>query len=69
LAEALPPLISRAELDPQALGASVTRVRRRGIRAREPGPETRSQAGDVVVVLGKPDALEAIEIRMLQGTK
>jgi CPA2 family monovalent cation:H+ antiporter-2 len=58
-----------AELDLPALGASVTRVRRRGIRASEPGPETRFQAGDVVVALGEPDALEAAEIRMLQGTK
>jgi CPA2 family monovalent cation:H+ antiporter-2 len=58
-----------AELDLPALGASVTRVRRRGIRASEPGPETRFQAGDVVVVLGEPDALEAAEIHLLQGTK
>jgi CPA2 family monovalent cation:H+ antiporter-2 len=58
-----------AELDLPALGASVTRVRRRGIRASEPGPETRFEAGDVVVVLGEPDALEAAEIHLLQGTK
>ena len=32
-------------------------------------PETRLEAGDVVVVLGEPDALEAAEIRLLQGTK
>jgi Trk K+ transport system NAD-binding subunit len=29
----------------------------------------RFEAGDVVVVLGEPDALEAAEIRLLQGTK
>jgi monovalent cation:H+ antiporter-2, CPA2 family len=58
-----------AELDLEALGGAVTRVRRRGIRVGEPAPETRFEAGDVVVVLGEPDALEAAEIRLLQGTK
>ena len=58
-----------AELDLAALAASVTRVRRRGIRASEPAPETRFEAGDVLVVLGELDALEAAEIRLLQGTK
>ena len=58
-----------AELDLAALAATVTRVRRRGIRASEPAPETRFEAGDVVVVLGELDALEAAEIRLLQGTK
>lgn len=58
-----------AELDLAALGAGVTRVRRRGIRVGEPGPETRFEAGDVVVVLGEPDGLAAAEIRLLQGTK
>ena len=58
-----------AELDLAALGAAVTRVRRRGIRVGEPAPETRFEAGDVVVMLGEADALEAAEIRLLQGTK
>jgi CPA2 family monovalent cation:H+ antiporter-2 len=58
-----------AELDLPALGVSVTRVRRRGIRVGEPGPETRFEAADVVVVLGEPDSLAAAEIRLLQGTK
>ncbi len=58
-----------AELDLAALDAAVTRVRRRGIRVGEPAPQTRFEAGDVVVVLGEPDALEAAEIRLLQGTK
>jgi CPA2 family monovalent cation:H+ antiporter-2 len=49
------------------LGAEVTAVRRRGIRADEPGPETRFEAGDVVVLLGRPDALEAAEARLLRG--
>ncbi len=55
------------ELDFAALNAVVTRVRRRGIRVGEPAPETRFETGDVVVVLGEPDALEATEIRLLQG--
>ena len=58
-----------AELDLAALGAAATRVRRRGIRVGEPTPETRFEAGDVVVVLGEPDSLAAAEIRLLQGTK
>lgn len=28
-------------------------------------PETRLEAGDVIVVLGEPDALEVAEIRLL----
>jgi K+/H+ antiporter YhaU regulatory subunit KhtT len=35
----------------------------------EPAPETRFEAGDVVVVLGEPDSLAAAEIRLLQGMK
>jgi CPA2 family monovalent cation:H+ antiporter-2 len=56
-----------SDLDLTAIGAGVTRVRRRGIRAGEPGPETRFEAGDVVVVLGEPDSLAAAEIRLLKG--
>ncbi len=56
-----------AELDLSRLGGEVTAVRRRGIRADEPGPETRFEAGDVVVLLGRPDALDAAEGRLLQG--
>ena len=56
-----------ADLGLARLGAEVTAVRRRGIRADEPGPETRLQAGDVLVLLGRPDALEKAETRLLQG--
>jgi CPA2 family monovalent cation:H+ antiporter-2 len=56
-----------AELSLTELGAEVTAVRRRGIRAEDPAPETRLEAGDVVVVLGRPDALDAAEARLLQG--
>jgi CPA2 family monovalent cation:H+ antiporter-2 len=56
-----------AELDLGRPGVEVTAVRRRGIRADEPGPETRFEAGDVLVLLGRPDALDAAEARLLQG--
>jgi CPA2 family monovalent cation:H+ antiporter-2 len=56
-----------AELDLARIGVEVTAVRRRGIRADEPGPETRFRPGDVVVMRGRPEALEAAEIRLQEG--
>ncbi|HSD52647.1 MAG TPA: monovalent cation:proton antiporter-2 (CPA2) family protein [Burkholderiales bacterium] len=56
-----------AELALTELGAEVTAIRRRGIRAEDPAPEARFEEGDVVVLLGRPDALEAAEARLLQG--
>jgi CPA2 family monovalent cation:H+ antiporter-2 len=56
-----------SELGLAALGAEVTAVRRRGIRADEPSPETRFEGGDVVVLLGRPEALEAAEAKLLRG--
>ncbi|HRF30271.1 MAG TPA: cation:proton antiporter, partial [Azonexus sp.] len=44
------------ELDLENLGCEVSAIRRRGIRAVEPAPETRLMEGDVVVVLGLPEA-------------
>ena len=55
------------ELGVHALGVEVTAVRRRNIRALEPSAETRFRAGDVVVLLGPPQALTAAEARLLQG--
>ncbi|HRD92145.1 MAG TPA: cation:proton antiporter [Accumulibacter sp.] len=49
------------------LGAEVTAVRRRNIRALEPSAEIRFSAGDVVVLLGTQSALTAAEERLLQG--
>lgn len=43
----------------------VSAIRRRGIRAVEPGPETRLQAGDVVVLLGSPEAVTVAEERLI----
>jgi CPA2 family monovalent cation:H+ antiporter-2 len=56
-----------AELALAEAGTEVTAIRRRGIRADDPAPETRLEAGDVVILLGRPDALEAAEARLLQG--
>ncbi len=44
----------------------VSAVRRRGIRALEPDAETRFEAGDVVVLMGSPEALSDGEKRLLQ---
>jgi CPA2 family monovalent cation:H+ antiporter-2 len=45
----------------------VTAIRRRGSRDVNPAPDTRLQAGDVLVLLGTPDRLAKAEIRLLQG--
>jgi CPA2 family monovalent cation:H+ antiporter-2 len=55
------------ELDLVRLQVDVTLVRRRNIRAASPGPETRLEAADVVVLRGAPDALAAAEILLHQG--
>ncbi|MEP7329912.1 MAG: NAD-binding protein, partial [Betaproteobacteria bacterium] len=45
----------------------VTGVRRRGVRSMRPPPEWSFEAGDAVVLLGRPDRLAAAEQRLLQG--
>ena len=55
-----------AELDMEGFGCEVSAIRRRGIRAVEPAPETRLEEGDVVVVLGDPEAVSAAEHRLLK---
>ncbi|WP_374276308.1 monovalent cation:proton antiporter-2 (CPA2) family protein [Azonexus sp.] len=54
-------------LDLEELGCEVSAIRRRGIRAVEPLPETRLEEGDVVVVLGEPESVTVAEQRLLQG--
>lgn len=54
------------ELDLENLGCEVSAIRRRGIRAVEPAPETRLMEGDVVVVLGLPEAIAAADERLLR---
>jgi CPA2 family monovalent cation:H+ antiporter-2 len=55
-----------AELAVESFGCEVSAIRRRGIRAIEPAPETQLEEGDVVVVLGTPEAVAAAEQRLLQ---
>lgn len=55
-----------ADLNLQSFGCEISAIRRRGIRALEPAPETRLQEGDVVVVLGDPEGVAAAEERLLQ---
>ena len=54
-------------LNLKALGAQVTAVRRTGSREVNPAPDTRVQAGDVLVLLGTQENLAKAEMRLLQG--
>jgi CPA2 family monovalent cation:H+ antiporter-2 len=54
-------------LNLEALGVRVSAVRRMGAREVNPAPETRLQAGDVVVLLGRFSEVARAEIRLLQG--
>jgi CPA2 family monovalent cation:H+ antiporter-2 len=49
------------------LGVTVTAVRRKGSRDVDPGPDTRVQEGDVLVMLGTQEQLARAEMRVLQG--
>ena len=46
-------------------GVEITGVRRRGARSRIPEPEYRFEAGDVVVLLGRPEELSLAEQHLL----
>ena len=50
-----------------AAGVEVTGVRRRGARSQRPGPDWRFEAGDVVVLLGRPEQLVTAEQKLLNG--
>jgi CPA2 family monovalent cation:H+ antiporter-2 len=50
-----------------SMRVEVTAVRRKGTREVNPGPETRLQADDVVVLLGTPSDIARAEMRLLQG--
>jgi CPA2 family monovalent cation:H+ antiporter-2 len=52
------------ELELEATGVVVLAVRRHGIRATDPTPETRLEAGDFVVLRGSPEALAAAKLRL-----
>lgn len=55
------------ELGLSEMGVEVKAVRRRSIRAEDPQPETRFQSDDIVVLLGRPEALENAKLRLLKG--
>ncbi|TMG83905.1 MAG: potassium transporter [Betaproteobacteria bacterium] len=55
-----------ADFDFQNL-VEVTGVRRRGARSAIPEPDHRFEAGDVVVLLGRPGNLAVAERRLMQG--
>jgi CPA2 family monovalent cation:H+ antiporter-2 len=56
-----------AELPLAESGVAVTAVRRGGITGPEPEPDTKLIAGDVLVLFGKPEALEHAEKVLLEG--
>jgi len=55
-----------ADLELEGL-VDVSGVRRRGSRSARPTPDWRFEAGDVVVVLGRPENLAIAEARLLEG--
>jgi CPA2 family monovalent cation:H+ antiporter-2 len=55
------------QLGLDAIGVEVSAIRRRGIRATDPSADTEVAAGDVVVLLGTPEALALAEDRLLKG--
>ena len=50
-----------------AADVEVTGVRRRGARSQRPGPDFRFEAGDVVVLLGRPEQLVIAEQKLLHA--
>jgi CPA2 family monovalent cation:H+ antiporter-2 len=58
---------SITQLTQRGFTAVVSAVRRDGIVGREPGPDTVFKEGDVVVVLGTPEAVEHAETLLLMG--
>jgi CPA2 family monovalent cation:H+ antiporter-2 len=59
--------IGRQLLELALEDVEVTAVRRRHVRTTTPAPETRIEAGDVVVLLGSESAVAAAEMKLLQG--
>jgi CPA2 family monovalent cation:H+ antiporter-2 len=57
--------LARLRLD--SFHVQVTAVRRKGTREVNPGPDTKLQADDVVVLLGTPSDIARAEMRLLQG--
>ncbi len=55
------------ELGLSKLGVEINAIRRRGVRGAEPSDEMMLQAGDVLVLLGLPEALSTAEQRLQKG--
>jgi CPA2 family monovalent cation:H+ antiporter-2 len=55
------------ELAIERSGAVVMAIRRRDVKTQEPSPDSRFELGDVVVLLGTPEALTLAEERLLKG--
>ncbi len=49
-------------------GVEITILRRKGIKGLQPNPQTRLQSGDVLVLLGTPEALAQAEQWLMQGS-
>jgi CPA2 family monovalent cation:H+ antiporter-2 len=58
---------SLAEVREHGADATVTAVRRQGIVGRDPAPDTVLREGDIVIIYGRPEALEHAEAVMLAG--
>jgi CPA2 family monovalent cation:H+ antiporter-2 len=56
-----------ADLGLDAVGVTVSAVRREGKQSHQPSPDTRFAAGDVLVLYGAPEALEEAEKVLLEG--
>lgn len=52
------------ELGIESTGVYVAAVRRRGIKGSDPAPETRLEAGDILILRGTPEALSAAEVKL-----
>jgi CPA2 family monovalent cation:H+ antiporter-2 len=57
------------ELDFGAMGVEVTAMRRHALRSSAPDPETRLAEGDVIVLRGTAEALEAADMYLMQGAR
>jgi len=55
------------EFNLEEIGCEVSAIRRRGIKAVEPAADTRLEEGDVVVLLGRAEAVAVAEERLLRG--
>jgi CPA2 family monovalent cation:H+ antiporter-2 len=55
------------QLDLGSMNVEVTATRRRNVRSSTPDPETRLAEGDVIVLRGTQEALEAADMFLMQG--